>query len=750
MIALNLKKTLVGVSTLITIILCVLLVVGARQYQLHRHYGKVIEQSEKLLFHFGVVREHITQALLDKNFSSLAEAGQQIESLHTLLRGILADQRIADEYKLIFVNQVDLPGLVNLLNSAAAQPLQQEQRSELALRLRELGDQFMLFNRVLANHATSTLINFQTMVIGSLALVLFLVINILVLWHRRVGIPLLKMVHQVKKAAAGRPEKFTRITGSKELTDLAGSLADLLGNQQISQEEKQRNEKILQASLEASSACNTSSSTKNLFEKTCQALLSNEEYCLAWVGMREGNSAALMPAAACGSATMTDEECQECMAALLAAPDNDDKAIDPAAQALLTGEVVVQKDMLAGRAAATLKGTALAGKRVNCIAMPLRSHEETFGVLTIYSMDPASFSTLEMESLNRLSRDLARQAFQTIKRENNEIERLFTTFLATSLNIMTATFLPDGTIIELNKAMEEFCDRPAKEIIGLKFQDILLTHDDQAAWEKTLQAFAAGESREKAFNAVLRDRMRAQKLCLQHLQKAVGPPATILWIGLETMENGTMRMSAENPARNREKQLNDFAFPAFVLSDDGLVLQANANAMSRCGLQSDKVHGLDLSGLLFSRPETTAAASFRSFLREKTPALFQATLEHCKGVFLMAVLPFDHNTFAEKGRTLLLAIPMQDSPAPGVTSLQAALSKQLAKQAEQVTGHVQALGSDVEKYARVMAAAFMQQEQGDQQQNLAEKIMLEGHRIAGIIQKQGDSIAAIVEQLRTP
>ncbi|PIY21613.1 MAG: hypothetical protein COZ12_04355, partial [Deltaproteobacteria bacterium CG_4_10_14_3_um_filter_60_8] len=172
MIAINLKKTLVGVTTLITIILCLLLVVGVRQYQLHRHYGQVIEQSEKLLFQFDVVREHITQSLLDKNFSSLAEAGQQIESLHSLLRNILEDQRIADEYKLIFINQVDLPGLVTLLNNAAASPLQQEQRTELARRIRELGDQFTLFNRVVANHAKSTLVNFQTMVIGSLALVL--------------------------------------------------------------------------------------------------------------------------------------------------------------------------------------------------------------------------------------------------------------------------------------------------------------------------------------------------------------------------------------------------------------------------------------------------------------------------------------------------------------------------------------------------------------------------------------------------
>lgn len=230
MIALNLKKSLVWVTTLITIILCVLIVVGVRQYRLHHHYGQVIAQSEKLLFHFNLVRENITHSLLDKNFASLAEAGQQIESLHILLRNILEDQHIADEYKLIFINQVDLPGLTNLLSSGAAPPLQQEQRAEITRRIRELGDQIALFNRVVANHAKSTLVNFQTIVIGSLALVLFVVINILVLWHRQVGMPLLSLARQLKELAAGRLEEFTMPNGAAELSQLGVSLKHLLRN----------------------------------------------------------------------------------------------------------------------------------------------------------------------------------------------------------------------------------------------------------------------------------------------------------------------------------------------------------------------------------------------------------------------------------------------------------------------------------------------------------------------------------------
>jgi len=749
-IAINLKKTLVGVTTLITIILCLLLVVGVRQYQLHRHYGQVIEQSEKLLFQFDVVREHITQSLLDKNFSSLAEAGQQIESLHSLLRNILEDQRIADEYKLIFINQVDLPGLVTLLNNAAASPLQQEQRTELARRIRELGDQFTLFNRVVANHAKSTLVNFQTMVIGSLALVLFLVINILVLWHRQVGVPLLNLLTQVKNAAAGRSARFTGIAGSRELAELSGSLSELLRHQQISQAETQRNERILRTTLEATAACGHSSSLKNLFENSCQALLTNEEYCLAWVGMREGSSSALMPAAASGSATMTDGECKECLAALLATSDKDAVENDPPVQAMATGEVVVRHDILAGMARGPIKGTALAGKQVNCVALPLRGNGEPFGVLTVYSLDHASFSALEMESLTRLSGDLARQAQQLKERETREIEHYFTTFLTTSLNLLTATFLPDGTIIEMNGPMEKFCGRPAKEVIGQKFQDIFFTQAEQTIWETTIQAFCSGESREKTFKATLRDRMRAQKFFMHHLQKAAATSATISWIGLETWENGHTDLSAAQPAVNQEKQLNAFAFPAFVLSGEGRVLQANGSALSSCGMQASELKGLDLAALLFARPDTMAAASFRSLLTEKTPALLQTTLEKCRGNFLLAVLPFGYNVFPDNGRTLLLAIPVPDKPEAGVTSLQAALSRQLAEQAEQVNTRVRTLSSDVEKYARVMAATFTQQDQGDHQQNLSEKIMLEGQRIAGIILKQGSEISAIVEQLRTP
>ncbi len=572
MITLNLKKTLQWVTTLITIILCVLMVIGVRQYQLHRHYGQVIEQSEKLLFHFDVVREHITQSLLDKNFANLAEAGQKIDSLNTLLRTILDDQHIAEEYKLIFINQVDLPGLVTLLHNAAALPLQQEQRSELARRIRELGDQFTLFNRLVANYAKSTLVNFQTMVIGSLALVLFLVLNILVLWHRQVGVPLLNLVRQAKNAAAGLPEKFSATAGSKEIADLSGSMEKLL----------------------------------------------------------------------------------------------------------------------------------------------------------------------------------LRHAQQVKKLETRETEHHFTTFLANSFNLLTATLLPDGTIIALNTTMEKFCGRPAMEVVGQKFQDIFLNQEERAVWEKTFHSFAVGESRENTFNAALRDRMRAQKYFMQHLHKAESAPATIVWIGLETSAPGRTEQYIDNSARNQEKQINAFAYPSFVLAENGQVLQANISALSCLGLQSAQMEGKDLAALLFSRPDTTAADSFRSFLTEKTPALLQTTFDQCKGNYLVAVLPFGHNVSSGSGRTLLLAIPLQDEPAARVTSLQDALSRQLAEQAEQVSVRVRTLSSDVEKYARVMATSFTQQEHGENQENLSEKIVLEGRRIAGIILEQGGRIAAIVEQLRTP
>jgi len=237
---------------------------------------------------------------------------------------------------------------------------------------------------------------------------------------------------------------------------------------------------------------------------------------------------------------------------------------------------------------------------------------------------------------------------------------------------------------------------------------------------------------------------------MHHRQKAAATSSTISWIGLETWENGHTDLSAAQPAVNQEKQLNAFAFPAFVLSGEGRVLQANGSALSSCGMQASELKGLDLAALLFARPDTMAAASFRSLLTEKTPALLQTTLEKCRGNFLLAVLPFGYNVFPDNGRTLLLAIPVPDKPEAGVTSLQAALSRQLAEQAEQVNTRVRTLSSDVEKYARVMAATFTQQDQGDHQQNLSEKIMLEGQRIAGIILKQGSEISAIVEQLRTP
>ncbi len=228
MIKINLRKSIFSISIIISLVLLTLIGFGLRQKQLHQHYESVVEQSEKILMHFTVVREHITQALLGNDFSRLAGAAEKISELNGLFSQILDNQHIAQESKLIFINQMDLTGIIALLENAASSSLKPQEQAELAGRIRELGDRLMLFNRVMAIQTKTKLVNFQTLVIGSLAFVLFILINILVLWYRQIGIPLLNLMDQAKLAAAGHTTKTCKPGRSVEINEICRSLQTIV------------------------------------------------------------------------------------------------------------------------------------------------------------------------------------------------------------------------------------------------------------------------------------------------------------------------------------------------------------------------------------------------------------------------------------------------------------------------------------------------------------------------------------------
>ncbi|MDH5298175.1 MAG: GAF domain-containing protein, partial [Desulfobulbaceae bacterium] len=423
-----LRRVIFGTAILMVVLLGGLLTLGIRQYQLLGHHEQIIAQSEKLLFQFANIREHITSSLLEQRHQQLPAIVPEVEALQTNINQIVQNAHIPDEYKLSFINQIDLPGIILLLYKGGSDQAPGEFTQELNRETRQLGERLMLFDRLLVNYAKRKVIAFQSLVIGILALSVFLMVNMLVIGHRRLATPLIELASQVREVHQGQRDAVTLASRSTsgEVTELALAFQDLLASRLENLSALARHNRVLYAVHRASMACRQAPSRDALFQEVSRALLFNEDYFLVWVGIQDKDSGEVTPLVVDGSPTMSRDESEKSMAALLAATDEKGADQNPATQAVLSGKAVISRDMLAGFPRGMLKGTPLIDGYAACAALPLQWRKNVYGLLSVYTICEDCFDDKEIELLSGLAgaMGLALHIFEEEKRHSFEEERV--------------------------------------------------------------------------------------------------------------------------------------------------------------------------------------------------------------------------------------------------------------------------------------------------------------------------------------
>lgn len=225
---LPLKSTIYTIYLAVFAALVILLSQGVRQYQLYNEHEAIISQTESLIFQFSIIREHVSEALLDGQQSKLSGISTEMEKLNSNLTAILSEKNIGDEYKLPFLNSIDLPGIILLLRKIESGGGEMENKRNLNSEMRTLGERLLLFDRVLVNNSKKKLLGFQNIIIGSSTFVVFLLVTVLTLFHRQLIVPLLQLVSKSSEAASGQNTSIQVNSPSKELTNLTGTIGDLL------------------------------------------------------------------------------------------------------------------------------------------------------------------------------------------------------------------------------------------------------------------------------------------------------------------------------------------------------------------------------------------------------------------------------------------------------------------------------------------------------------------------------------------
>ena len=415
---LSLKTTSYTAAIFVALILGFLLLLGSRQYRSHKEYENIIKQNEKIIFQFATIREHITESLLENRHQQLSNITNEIENLNVNITQILQQPIIPDEYRISFAGQVDFAGIILLLRGVGSGNQTQAKVRQLNQEIRILGERLMLFDRVIVEHVKRKLVGFQNFVIGLLAIILFIVIYILLFWHRQIAAPLIDLVKQAKEVTSGKRSAISVRKKGGEVAELAGSFQNLLLQQNRTTSEFTRYNKVLEMVHNVSESVWRAQTRDAVFNEVCRGVLTNSDYVLTWIGIPKENDQ-ILPVIADGSTTMNRQERDECMTALLTAAEENEK-YDSAHKALDNKSPVVIRDILGGLPKGPFKNTPFASNKSDCIALPLVYDQQIFGVMTIYSIAPLSFSEEEIELLKAMSREIVFAIFALTAKESNK------------------------------------------------------------------------------------------------------------------------------------------------------------------------------------------------------------------------------------------------------------------------------------------------------------------------------------------
>lgn len=400
----HLRKVTFSAAILMVLLLGTLLTFGFRQYQLLSRHEQIVDQSEKVLFQFATIREQITSTLLEQRYRQLPAIVPEVEELQGKINLIVKNAHIPDEYKLSFINQIDLPNLILLLYKGSDPEQTEDIIAKLNQESRQLGNRLMLFDRLLVNYAKHRVITFQGLVIGILALSIFLIVNLLIIGHRRLATPIMELAGQVRQIHQGeRTDLAITSPGSAhEVTELASAFQDLLSLRHQGDLDKGRHNRVLYALHRAGISCRQALNRETLFQSVSHALLFNEDYFLIWIGTADSDAETIPPTTVAGSASMSADQCEKSLAVLLEAVEGQPPQNNPVLRARTTGKPALANDILADTPPVMLQNTMLANGYVSCAALPLQWRGQSYGVLCLYTLNPETFGDKEIELLAAL------------------------------------------------------------------------------------------------------------------------------------------------------------------------------------------------------------------------------------------------------------------------------------------------------------------------------------------------------------
>ncbi len=194
----SLKKTSYIAFIGVALLLCLVILLGFRQYQLSERYNVVITQSETIIFQFSTIREQITTSLIKQDWKSIVTVSDQLKDLNSSIARLQENTLIPGEYRIDMAKQIDIGALAILSQEILHKKDKIETSLILQKKMRAIAEYLLQFDRIIVSQMRSKVVQFQTVMIGALAGIICIISFSLLLLYKKALIPLLQLSGQSK------------------------------------------------------------------------------------------------------------------------------------------------------------------------------------------------------------------------------------------------------------------------------------------------------------------------------------------------------------------------------------------------------------------------------------------------------------------------------------------------------------------------------------------------------------------------
>jgi len=212
------------------VLLGILVFTGFRQNNLMDSYNTIVQESEGTIFLYTTIREQAIEGLLFKDSTPLLSAAREFEKLHSRHSSILDNHLIPSQYKLSFLQDLDLEQIVINLKKLAEKPDNEDLTIKIVSQLRLINKQFLQFDRIILSEIKNRVMQYQKRALILMGLIITLTCATLVVLYQKAVKPLLGLTAQIEKTVE-KNEFATMIeekNSSVEVRALIASLNQLI------------------------------------------------------------------------------------------------------------------------------------------------------------------------------------------------------------------------------------------------------------------------------------------------------------------------------------------------------------------------------------------------------------------------------------------------------------------------------------------------------------------------------------------